>query len=84
VRWARSQPGTPPLEPIAAACSTLIAFYFWPLPWTSNEQLVLPPLYILAIWVANLVAIVFTAILIFLMVGGSFWIMFDLHNRMAM
>ena len=32
----------------------------------------------------NLVAIVFTAILIFLMVGGSFWIMFDLHNRMAM
>src|SRR6476469_704953 len=32
----------------------------------------------------NLVAIVFTAILIFLMVVGSFWIMFDLNNRMAM
>jgi len=32
----------------------------------------------------NLVAIVFTAILIVLMVGGSFWIMFDLHSRMAM
>lgn len=31
----------------------------------------------------NLVALVFTAILIFLMVGGSFWIMFDLHARMA-
>ena len=50
---------TLPLGVLAAACSTLIAFYFWPLPWTSNEQLVLPPLYILAIWVANLVAIVF-------------------------
>jgi two-component system sensor histidine kinase RegB len=50
---------TAPLGVFAALCSTLIAFYFWPLPWTSNEQLVLPPLYILAIWVANLVAIVF-------------------------
>ena len=31
----------------------------------------------------NLLAIVFTAVLIFIMVGGSFWIMFDLHKRMA-
>ena len=31
----------------------------------------------------NLLAIAFTAILIFLMVGGSLWIMIDLHNRMA-
>jgi len=31
----------------------------------------------------NLLAIAFTAILLFLMVGGSFWIMFDLHYRMA-
>jgi two-component system sensor histidine kinase RegB len=50
---------TLPLGLLAAGCSTLIAFYFWPLPWTTNEQLVLPPLYILAIWIANLVAIVF-------------------------
>lgn len=32
----------------------------------------------------NLLALAFTAILIFLMVGGSFWIMFDLHYRMAL
>jgi len=32
----------------------------------------------------NLVAIAFAAILIFIMIGGSFWIMFDLHHRMAM
>ncbi len=32
----------------------------------------------------NLLAILFAAILIFIMVGGSFWIMFDLHRRMAM
>ncbi|MDI1288019.1 MAG: cytochrome o ubiquinol oxidase subunit IV [Reyranella sp.] len=31
----------------------------------------------------NLLAIVFTTVLIFIMVGGSFWIMFDLHQRMA-
>lgn len=32
----------------------------------------------------NLLAIAFTAVLIFLMVGGSFWIMIDLHSRMAL
>lgn len=31
----------------------------------------------------NLAAIAFTVVLIFIMVGGSFWIMFDLHSRMA-
>ena len=30
----------------------------------------------------NLLALVFTALLTFIMVGGSFWIMFDLHQRM--
>ena len=30
----------------------------------------------------NLLAIAFAAVLIFIMVGGSFWIMFDLHTRM--
>jgi cytochrome o ubiquinol oxidase operon protein cyoD len=29
-------------------------------------------------------AIAFTAVLIFLMVGGSLWIMVDLHQRMAL
>jgi len=32
----------------------------------------------------NILALAFTGILIFIMVGGSFWIMFDLHGRMAM
>ena len=30
----------------------------------------------------NILAIVFTAILIFIMVGGTLWIMFDLNQRM--
>ncbi len=32
---------------------------------------------------ASLLALCFAAILIFLMVGGSLWIMFDLHHRMG-
>ena len=32
----------------------------------------------------NLLAIAFTAVLLFLMVGGSLWIMMDLHYRMAL
>jgi len=32
----------------------------------------------------NLLAIAFTAVLLFLMLGGSFWIMFDLDRRMAL
>ena len=31
----------------------------------------------------NLAAIAFTGVLLFLMLGGSFWIMFDLARRMA-
>jgi len=30
----------------------------------------------------NLVVLFFAALLIFIMIGGSLWIMFDLHNRM--
>lgn len=32
----------------------------------------------------NLLALAFATFLIFVMVGGSLWIMFDLHNRMMM
>jgi cytochrome o ubiquinol oxidase subunit IV len=32
----------------------------------------------------NILALVFTCLLLFIMVGGSFWIMFDLHQRMSL
>ena len=32
----------------------------------------------------NVVALVFTTVLILIMVGGSLWIMVDLHQRMAL
>ncbi|MEA2877583.1 MAG: two-component system, sensor histidine kinase RegB [Hyphomicrobiales bacterium] len=50
---------TLPLGAFAVACSTFIAFFFWPLPWSGDQAMVFPPLYIFATWIANLVAIVF-------------------------
>jgi two-component system sensor histidine kinase RegB len=50
---------TLPLGLFAVATSTLIAFFYWPLPWSTTETLAQPPLYIFATWVANLVAIIF-------------------------
>ena len=32
----------------------------------------------------NVLALAFAAVLIFIMIGGSLWIMFDLNNRMMM
>jgi len=50
---------TLPLGIFALTTSTLIAYFYWPLPWSSAEPMAFPPLYIFATWVANLVAIVF-------------------------
>ncbi len=50
---------TLPLGLFAAATSTFIAFFYWPLPWSGTEALVQPPIYIFATWIANLTAIVF-------------------------
>src|ERR1043165_2579536 len=60
----RAPPPPPPRYPLplgafARAPSTLIAYFYWPLPWSSADPMVFPPLYIFATWVANLVAIVF-------------------------
>ena len=50
---------TLPLGAVRGRLLDVIAFVYWPLPWTSGQALMLPPLYILAIWLSNLVAIVF-------------------------
>jgi len=50
---------TLPLGVFALTTSTLIAYFYWPLPWSSAQPMEFPSLYIFATWVANLVAIVF-------------------------
>ena len=63
------------LGAFAVAGSTLIAYYFWPLPWASNDPVELSPLYIFATWLANLVAIVF--------IGAYLWQVAEEGRRMA-
>ena len=65
-------PGVPALTVIAVAAVIQILVhlhYFLHLDLTSTPR-------------ENLLAIAFAAILIFMMIGGSLWIMFDLHHRM--
>ena len=67
-------PGVPALTVIAVAAVIQILVhlhYFLHLDLTSTPR-------------ENLLAIAFAAILIFMMIGGSLWIMFDLHHRMSM
>jgi cytochrome o ubiquinol oxidase operon protein cyoD len=64
--------GVPALSVIAVAAVIQILVhlrYFLHLDLTSTPR-------------ENLLAIAFAAILIFMMIGGSLWIMFDLHHRM--
>lgn len=50
---------------LAVACATVLMFYFLPLPWESDEPLVLPPIYLLGVWLSILVAIGVTSLYAF-------------------
>src|SRR6266513_1131151 len=43
---------TLPLALFAVATSTLIAFFYWPLPWMSDQPMAFHGLYIFATWIA--------------------------------
>jgi two-component system, sensor histidine kinase RegB len=42
---------------LAALCATALVFYHLPLPWVSDEPLVLPSIYLLGVWFSLLVAL---------------------------
>lgn len=50
------------LGSFAALCATVLAFYYYPLPWDPDEPLQLPPIYIMGVWLATLLALGFIAI----------------------
>jgi two-component system sensor histidine kinase RegB len=50
------------LGAFAVLCATLLVFFHLPLPWASDEPLQLPPIYLVAIWLALLLAIGFIGI----------------------
>jgi two-component system sensor histidine kinase RegB len=47
---------------LAAACVTILAFYYFPLPWDADEPLKLPPIYVMGVWLATLLALGFIGV----------------------
>jgi two-component system sensor histidine kinase RegB len=45
------------LAALAVACATVLVFVHYPLPWSSEDPLELPPLYMAGVWLAILLAI---------------------------
>src|SRR5438477_1236802 len=50
------------LGAFAAVCATALVFLHMPLPWASDDPLVLPPIYILGIWLSLLLALGFIGV----------------------
>src|SRR3954471_17731451 len=49
----------------AAACATVLGFFHMPLPWDGDDPLVLPPVYLLGVWLSILLAIGVTSLYAF-------------------
>jgi two-component system sensor histidine kinase RegB len=46
----------------AVACATVLVFVHMPLPWASDDPLELPPIYMLAIWLSILLALIYIGV----------------------
>src|SRR6266478_1020264 len=47
---------------LAVACASVLVFVYQPLPWDGDEQLVLPPIYLLGVWLSIVLAIGVTSL----------------------
>ena len=47
---------------LAVACASVLVFFHLPLPWDNDDPLVLPPIYLLGVWLSILVAIGVTSL----------------------
>ena len=50
---------------LAVACATLLVFFHQPLPWDSDEPLILPPIYLIGVWFSIVLAIGVTSLYAF-------------------
>src|SRR4051812_4112727 len=50
---------------LAIACASVLVFFHLPLPWDSDDPLVLPPIYLLGVWISIVVAIGVTSLYAF-------------------
>lgn len=46
----------------AVACATVLVFVHYPLPWDSDDPLLLPPIYMMGVWLSILLAIGFIGV----------------------
>jgi two-component system sensor histidine kinase RegB len=53
------------LGALAIACASALVFFHLPLPWESDEPLVLPPIYLFGVWLSIVVAIGVTSLYAF-------------------
>ncbi len=47
---------------LAVACASVLFFYHFPLPWDSDDPLVLPPIYLFGVWLSIVLAIGVTSL----------------------
>src|SRR6476619_4471590 len=50
---------------LAVACASVLLFFYLPLPWDSDEPLVLPPIYLFGVWLSIVLAIGVTSLYAF-------------------
>src|ERR1700689_3294865 len=50
---------------LAVACASVLVYFHLPLPWDSDDPLVLPPIYLLGVWISIAVAIGVTSLYAF-------------------
>ncbi|CAN7595304.1 ActS/PrrB/RegB family redox-sensitive histidine kinase [Bradyrhizobium sp. LjRoot220] len=50
---------------LAVACASALVFFHLPLPWDSDDPMVLPPIYLFGVWLSILVAIGVTSLYAF-------------------
>jgi len=50
------------LGAFAVACATVLVFAHYPLPWDNDDPLQLPPIYVIGVWLAILLAIGFIGV----------------------
>src|SRR5881227_2721764 len=50
---------------LAVACASILVFFHLPLPWDGDDPLVLPPIYLLGVWLSILLAIGVTSLYAF-------------------
>ncbi len=50
---------------VAVACASNLVFYHYPLPWDGDDPLVLPPIYLFAVWLSIVLAIGVTSLYAF-------------------